>query len=452
MAIGPNCIVQGPVTIGAGTKLIANVYLNGPLILGERNTFYPGACIGFAPQSRRYEVTEPGSGVVIGDDNTFRESVTIHRAAGDMPTRIGDDNFFMVNSHLGHDGQIGNHNTISNAVEIAGHVEVADRITLGGRVAIHQFCRIGRLAMIGGLAGVTQDVPPFCTMYVTRRVGSLNVIGLKRAGLDVRVKEGGPEKNAIKELELGYADFGVASADQVIRALDKGADVVVLAQLFQVNPMQWIYRADQPEITELEDLKGRNIGVTYGGNDETIMRTLLAKAGLTLRDVRISSVRFDFSPFLKKQVDIWPVYRNSQGVILEDKLDREGEAVRFFNPAEFGVSFVANSVVTSGKMMEKHPDRVRTFISALLAAWEFAMDPANADGVLAEIKKRDKGTQDHIRLKQLDTTRALVKPSARVKIGTIDRDAWIETESIMAGEKQIKGPVQVDTRLSGQAF
>jgi len=100
-----------------------------------------------------------------------------------------------------------------------------------------------------------------------------------RAGLDVRVKEGGPEKNAIKELELGYADFGVASADQVIRALDKGADVVVLAQLFQVNPMQWIYRADQPEIKSLDDLRNRRIGVTFGGNDETIMNTLLAKAG-----------------------------------------------------------------------------------------------------------------------------------------------------------------------------
>ena len=98
----------------------------------------------------------------------------------------------------------------------------------------------------------------------------------KAAGLDVTVKEGSPEKNAINELELGYADFGVASADQVIRALDKGADVVVLAQLFQVNPMQWIYRADRPEIKMLEDLKGRHIGITFGGNDETIMRTLLA--------------------------------------------------------------------------------------------------------------------------------------------------------------------------------
>ncbi|WDP83943.1 MAG: ABC transporter substrate-binding protein [Desulfobacter sp.] len=273
-----------------------------------------------------------------------------------------------------------------------------------------------------------------------------------REGLDVRVKEGGPEKNAIKELELGYADFGVASADQVIRALDKGADVVVLAQLFQVNPMQWIYRADQPEILRLKDLKNRHIGVTYGGNDETIMNTLLAKAGLTHKDVRISSVRFDFTPFLKKEVDIWPVYRNSQGVILEDKLAREGEGVKFFNPGDFGVNFVANSVVTSGKAMQERPDQVKAFLKALLGAWEFAMDPANEAQVLAQVKKRDKGSQDDIRQKQLAATRVLIKPFAQLKIGTIDTHAWKQTEGIMAGENQIKHPVNVEGRLVGQTL
>lgn len=271
----------------------------------------------------------------------------------------------------------------------------------------------------------------------------------KQAGLDVSVNEGGAGKNAIKELELGYANFGVASADQVIRALEKGADVVVLAQLFQVNPMQWIYRTDQPEIKALSDLKGRHIGVTFGGNDETIMNTLLAKAGLTSKDVRISSVRFDFTPFLRKKVDVWPVYRNSQGVILEDRLAAEGEQVKFFNPADYGVFFVANSVVTSGSMMKKHPDTVKAFMTALLSAWEFAMDPANEARVLAQIKKKDKGTRDNIRQKQLEATRPLIKPDNGTKIGIIDARAWQQTESIMVKEKQIKTPVDVTSRLVG---
>ncbi len=151
----------------------------------------------------------------------------------------------------------------------------------------------------------------------------------KDAGLVVNVKEGSPEKNAINELELGHAEFGVASADQVIRALDKGADVYVIAQLFQVSPMQWIYRTDQKEIKTIDDLKGRNIGITFGGNDETVMNTLFAKAGITKDDVTITGVRFDFTPFFTRKVDVWPVYRNSQGVILKDKLSREGEDVYY---------------------------------------------------------------------------------------------------------------------------
>ena len=101
----------------------------------------------------------------------------------------------------------------------------------------------------------------------------------KKAGLDVTIKEGGPERDAIRELELGYADFGVASADQVIRAQSKGSPVVVLAQLFQVNPLQWVYRPDLVDISQVKDLKGKIVGVTFGGNDETIMRTLLASRG-----------------------------------------------------------------------------------------------------------------------------------------------------------------------------
>jgi len=270
----------------------------------------------------------------------------------------------------------------------------------------------------------------------------------KEAGLDVNVKEGSPEKNAIKELELGYADFGVASADQVIRALDKGADVVVLAQIFQVNPMQWIYRADRGKIKLPGDLRGRNIGVTYGGNDETILNTLLARAGLGARDVKISGVRFDFAPFLKRQVEIWPVYRNSQGVILEDQLGREGEAVYFLNPADFGVDFVANSIVTSGRMLKKNPYLVKAFLTALLKAWEAAMDPANEALVLETVKKKDKATQDDIRKKQLSATRQLIKPLKDLPIGRINIEAWKQTEEIMLARKQIRKAVFIETRLA----
>lgn len=269
----------------------------------------------------------------------------------------------------------------------------------------------------------------------------------KDAGLSVNVKEGSPEKNAINELELGYADFGVASADQVIRALDKGADIVVIAQLFQVNPMQWIYRADQPEIKRLSDLKGRRIGITFGGNDETIMKTLFAKAGITKDDVIIFGVRFDFTPFFKKEVDVWPVYRNSQGVILKDRLAKENEQVYFFNPADYGVNFVANSVITSGDMLKESPAVVDLFLETLLKAWKAAMDLSNEAAVLKAIKQKEKGTDDKIRKKQLAATRPLIKSGPDVSIGTIDVESWKQTEEIMLREKQIKKAVHVEKRL-----
>lgn len=257
-------------------------------------------------------------------------------------------------------------------------------------------------------------------------------------GLNVNIKEGSPEKNAINELELKYADFGVASADQVIRALDKNAKIIVLAQLFQTNPMQWIYRADKSKIKTLNDLKHRKIGITFGGNDEAIMNTLFTMAKIKKNEVDITGVRFDFTPFFQRKVEVWPVYRNSQGVILKEKLARENEQVYFFNPADFGVNFVANSVITSKFMYENNLGLVKRFLKALLKGWEHAMDPKNEESVLAAVKQLDKSTDDEIRRKQLAVTRTLIKPSKAIKIGRINTKAWKQTEKILLREKQIK--------------
>ena len=266
----------------------------------------------------------------------------------------------------------------------------------------------------------------------------------KAQGLDVTVKEGGPERDAIRELELGYAAFGVASADQVIRALAKGSPVVVIAQLFQVNPLQWIYRTENHDIKRVEDLKGKIVGITFGGNDETIMRTLMAKSGVTEKDLSFFSVRYDYTPFYQKRVDVWPVYRNSQAPMLEKKLGDLGESVAYFNPAAHGVKFVANSVVTSRRMMGAHPDIVEKFVSALLQGWEDALDPNKEEQALKTLRQFDKDTAADIMHKQLVITRSLIKPFKDTRIGTIDVNAWQQTESIMLEQKQISSPVMVE--------
>ena len=265
--------------------------------------------------------------------------------------------------------------------------------------------------------------------------------------LEVAVKAGGPERDAIKELELNQAQFGVASADQVIRALGKGAPVVVVAQLFQVNPLQWVYRAIRPPITDLADLRSMTIGITYGGNDETIMRTLMAKAGLSEKDVTLFSVRYDFTPFYQGRVDIWPIYRNSQGIIIADRMQQAGEAVRFLNPADFGVRFVANSVVTSQRMLRERPDLVRRFVRSLLAAWQSALDENHQAQALATIAVYDRDTPPDLMVRQLAITRELVRPAPDFSVGRFDVEAWRQTEQIMLDQGLIARPVNVTDRL-----
>ncbi len=269
----------------------------------------------------------------------------------------------------------------------------------------------------------------------------------KAEGLSVAIKPGGPERDAIRELELGYAEFGVASADQVIRALTKGSPVVVIAQLFQVNPLHWIYRRDRVAIEKLADLHNKTLGVTFGKNDEIIMRTLLAHAKIPLDQVRLYSVRLDYTPFYKGIVDLWPVYLNTQGVEISRKMNLAGEAVGFLNPGEHGVRFVANSVVTSERMLERRPDTVRRFMRALLKGWRHAMDPANSDRAIAVVQQYDRDTVTKVLQDQLDATRQLILTIPESTVGAIDRKAWQQTEEIMLTHKQIQRPVHVLQRL-----
>ncbi len=270
----------------------------------------------------------------------------------------------------------------------------------------------------------------------------------RQAGLTVEVKPGGPEFDALKELELGHAQFGVASADQVLRAASKGAPVVVLAQLFQVNPLHWIYRPDRTPFAGPADFKGRTIGVTFGGNDETVMRALLARHGIAEAEVSLFSVRYDYTPFYEGRASFWPLYLNAQAPIIAEKLEKAGERYAFVSPDALGVRFVANSVVTTREMVERRPDTVRRFTDALLRGWREALDPANEEAAVKVLLEADRETPEAVVRRQLSVTRELMLTSGAA-FGAIDRGAWEQTEEIMRTQGLIVQPVDTGRLLVG---
>ena len=185
--VGPFSIIEGPVKISAGTRILSHVHISGNTTIGRDNEIHMGAIIGHVPQHKAYK---PGSsGVVIGDRNVIREYASIHRAYHDgHNTMIGDDNFLMGYSHVAHDCQVGNGIVLANGALLAGHSHVADLANISGNVAVHQFVRIGRLAMIGGLARVAKDVPPFMLVEGNSTVRGMNTVGLRRAGYQLPVR------------------------------------------------------------------------------------------------------------------------------------------------------------------------------------------------------------------------------------------------------------------------
>ena len=184
VVIGPWCMVEAGAVIGDGCRLAARSIVKGRTTLGCDNEIGEGAVIGGAAQ--HVHVHDPGGTLTIGSHNCIRENVTIHRGwNNDAATIVGDHNMLMVGSHVAHDCRVGNHCILVNHVLLGGHVHVDDRAYLGGASAVHQFCRIGRLAMIGGLAKITQDVPPFVMAEgagTSSQVIGLNKVGLRRNG------------------------------------------------------------------------------------------------------------------------------------------------------------------------------------------------------------------------------------------------------------------------------
>jgi UDP-N-acetylglucosamine acyltransferase len=182
VGVGPLCYVGPGVELGDGTELMSQATVVGPCRLGRNNRVYPHATLGASPQDRSWsgEPTE----LVVGDDNVFRESVTVHRgtAKGGGVTRVGSRCLFMVGAPVAHDSVVGDDVTLANYTSLGGHVRVGDRVVLGGHVAVAPFVCLGEIVFAAGGAMIERDVPPFVVVAGDRaRVRGLNTVGLARA-------------------------------------------------------------------------------------------------------------------------------------------------------------------------------------------------------------------------------------------------------------------------------
>lgn len=233
--VGPYCVIGEYVTLGDKCKVYAHVVIDGHTKLGKRNEIFPFASIGLKTQDLKWKggVTR----VEIGDDNTFREYVTIHSATGDGEvTRVGSDNHILAYCHVAHNCALGDHIIMSNVATLAGHVTVEDYAVIGGLAAIHQFCRIGKMAMIGGCSKVVQDVPPFMMADGNpAETRTINKIGMERNGVSEKAqgamrqaykilfREGLTVRNAVAKVEKKLPKLEeIRHLVQFVRASERG--------------------------------------------------------------------------------------------------------------------------------------------------------------------------------------------------------------------------------------
>ena len=181
VSVGPYAVVDEHVVVGPNCKIGPHVHLTGHTTIGANNVFHSGAVIGDSPQDLKYK-DEP-TRLRIGDNNVFREHVTVHRSNKlEEDTVVGSNNFFMANCHVGHNAIIGNNVILANGALLAGHVTVDDRVFISGNCLVHQFVRIGTLSLMQGGSGISKDLPPFTLARGDNGICGLNVIGLRRAG------------------------------------------------------------------------------------------------------------------------------------------------------------------------------------------------------------------------------------------------------------------------------
>lgn len=263
----------------------------------------------------------------------------------------------------------------------------------------------------------------------------------KEQGIDVVLTPGGAESPSIQMVAGGGEQFGVTGMSQLMEARAKDVPVVALAVIYRKNPLIWF--SVNEDVSSAEDLVGRKVGVTIGSNSDILFLAMLKKAGVDIEKVERVPVTYDISPVLTGQVDAYEGYIINQPIIAREK----GFKTYIINPADYGISFYADTLFTTERMIKENPDLVRRFVKATLRGWEYAYSyPTEA--VDYTLIYSDQLTENH-ETAMMQASLELLKPDDE-PIGTIDRKVLEEMYDLLVSNNILDKPLDIDKLYTTQ--
>jgi NitT/TauT family transport system substrate-binding protein len=270
----------------------------------------------------------------------------------------------------------------------------------------------------------------FAGFYVAQAKGDY-----KAAGLDVNIQPGGPDFPAVQMVAGGNEQFGVTGADQILIARSKGVPVVAVAVIYRRNPFV-LFSLAKSGLKTPADYIGKKVGVKIGGNEELIYRAVLAKAKIDKSQLTEIPVKFDMTPLLTGDIDVWPGYLINEVLAAKEK----GFDVNIVYPSDYGIDLYADTLFTTEAMLKEKPDVVRNFVAATLKGWNTAI-AAPEEAAKITVKYGDKLNYEH-ELAMVKASVPLLKPDGK-PVGYMDQAGWSSAQQLLLAAGFQKAPVEI---------
>jgi NitT/TauT family transport system substrate-binding protein len=280
----------------------------------------------------------------------------------------------------------------------------------------------------------------FAGFYVAQEKGYY-----KAEGIDVNIQPGGPDFPSVQMVTGGNEQFGVTGADQILIARSKGVPVVAIAVIYRRNPFV-LFSLAKSGIKTPADYIGKKVGVKIGGNEELIYRAVLAKAGIDSSKLTEIPVKFDLTPLLAGNIDVWPGYLINEVIAAKEK----GFEVNVVYPSDYGIDLYADTLFTTEKVLKERPELVKKFVAATLKGWNTAIAAPEEAAKITVKFGGEKLTYDH-ELAMMRASIPLLKPDGK-PVGFMDDAGWSSAEKLLLAAGFQKQPVDVAKAFTLQAM